>query len=334
MHVGSYESFVALHSSSQLFLSMLFLRVCPRPNLSDSGVAALVDNGGRLARPPSSVEKGVGDPIADAEGRTLTVCWDDSLLPSLAVATVYVPNSGEGLRRLDYRCGTWDNALASLLARLEGEEGSEPGGGEETFERLQKVLVCGDFNVAFGDDDFFNPNEKRMERQAGTTPEERASFGDKLLHRHHHHNHQRFVIESTEDGSADDSGMLSASCTRKPWFGDTFRAVHGGPPGSVSPYYRSPTPRSTSGVMAPPAGANEAAAAEPAPYPRGVFSYWSQRARNRNVNRGLRLDYFLASPAAMPLVSDAFVRDDIYGSDHCPVGVDIELPGFLSSDKL
>ena len=329
MHVGSYESFVALHSSSQLFLSVLFLRVCPRTNLSDSGVAALVDNGGRLARPPSTVEKGVGDPVADTEGRTLTVRWDDSLLPSLAVTTVYVPNSGEGLRRLDYRCGTWDNALASLLARLEGEAGSEPGGGEEMGGRRQKVLVCGDFNVAFGDDDFFNPNEKRMERQAGTTPEERASFRDKLLHRH-----RRFAIDSTEDGGAGDSGMLSASSTRMPWFGDTFRAVHGGPPGSVSPYYRQgPTPRSTPGVMAPPAGAKEADAAEPAPYPRGVFSYWSQRARNRDVNRGLRLDCFLASPEAMPLVSDAFVRDDIYGSDHCPVGVDIELPGFLSSDE-
>ena len=81
----------------------------------------------------------------------------------------------------------------------------------------------------------------------------------------------------------------------------------------MSPYYRQgPTTRSTPGVMPPPAGAKEADAAEPAPYPRGVFSYWSQRARNRNVNRGLRLDYFLASPAAMPLVSDAFVRDDIY----------------------
>ena len=48
------------------------------------------------------------------------------------------------------------------------------------------------------------------------------------------------------------------------------------------------------------------------------------------MNRGLRLDYFLASPAALGHVSDAFVRDDITGSDHCPVGVDIEMPpGFV-----
>ena len=60
---------------------------------------------------------------------------------------------------------------------------------------------------------------------------------------------------------------------------------------------------------------------------RGVFSYWSVRAGNRQYNRGLRLDYFLASPAAATrgCVLDAFVLDHVAGSDHCPVGIDLRL---------
>ena len=56
------------------------------------------------------------------------------------------------------------------------------------------------------------------------------------------------------------------------------------------------------------------------------YSFWSARARNRAPNRGLRLDYVLASPAAAASVCDAFVLDDVVGSDHCPVGVDLAWP--------
>ena len=45
--------------------------------------------------------------------------------------------------------------------------------------------------------------------------------------------------------------------------------------------------------------------------------------RARNV--GWRIDYVLASPAAMKFVSDAFIQPDVMGSDHCPLGVDVEL---------
>jgi exodeoxyribonuclease-3 len=42
-----------------------------------------------------------------------------------------------------------------------------------------------------------------------------------------------------------------------------------------------------------------------------------------NVN-GLRIDYVLASPAAMRYVADAFIQPEVMGSDHCPVGVDVD----------
>ena len=38
---------------------------------------------------------------------------------------------------------------------------------------------------------------------------------------------------------------------------------------------------------------------------------------------GWRLDYFLASQDGMDLVKDAFILNDVMGSDHCPVGVDL-----------
>ena len=55
------------------------------------------------------------------------------------------------------------------------------------------------------------------------------------------------------------------------------------------------------------------------------YSWWSQRGGARERNVGWRIDYVLASPAAMKRVSQAFIWPDERGSDHCPVGVDIDL---------
>jgi exodeoxyribonuclease-3 len=58
----------------------------------------------------------------------------------------------------------------------------------------------------------------------------------------------------------------------------------------------------------------------------GHYSWWTQRVDARARNIGWRLDYVLASHGAMPFVKSAFIRPDVYGSDHCPVGVDLD-PG-------
>ena len=55
------------------------------------------------------------------------------------------------------------------------------------------------------------------------------------------------------------------------------------------------------------------------------YSWWAQRGGARARNVGWRIDYVLASPAAMKRVRDAFIWPDEQGSDHCPVGVDIDL---------
>ncbi|MDX9721815.1 MAG: exodeoxyribonuclease III [Myxococcota bacterium] len=54
------------------------------------------------------------------------------------------------------------------------------------------------------------------------------------------------------------------------------------------------------------------------------YSWWSQRTRARERNVGWRLDYVWASPRAMKFVREAFILDDQEGSDHCPVGVDLD----------
>ena len=56
----------------------------------------------------------------------------------------------------------------------------------------------------------------------------------------------------------------------------------------------------------------------------GHYSWWSQRQGARERNVGWRLDYVLASPAAMRYVRRAFIRPRVTGSDHCPVGVDVD----------
>jgi exodeoxyribonuclease-3 len=56
----------------------------------------------------------------------------------------------------------------------------------------------------------------------------------------------------------------------------------------------------------------------------GHYSWWSARFGAREKNIGWRIDYVLASPGAMAHVRDAFIWPEVRGSDHCPVGVEID----------
>ena len=61
------------------------------------------------------------------------------------------------------------------------------------------------------------------------------------------------------------------------------------------------------------------------PNKEGVYSWWSYRFRAREKNAGWRIDYFLVSNRLCDRLVDAKIHTDIYGSDHCPVEVDINL---------
>jgi len=56
----------------------------------------------------------------------------------------------------------------------------------------------------------------------------------------------------------------------------------------------------------------------------GHYSWWSQRQGARERNVGWRIDYVLASPAAAKYLRRAFIQPEVRGSDHCPVGVDLD----------
>lgn len=56
----------------------------------------------------------------------------------------------------------------------------------------------------------------------------------------------------------------------------------------------------------------------------GHYSWWSQRFGVRAKNIGWRIDYVLASPEAAKYVRGAFIHPQVMGSDHCPVGVEVE----------
>lgn len=106
---------------------------------------------------PLSVSYGIGIDDHDHEGRVITLEMEDFYL-----VNVYVPNSQDGLKRLDYRM-TWDVDFRDYLSGLAARKG---------------VVVCGDFNVAHQEIDIKNAASNR--RNAGFTDEERAKFTELL----------------------------------------------------------------------------------------------------------------------------------------------------------
>ncbi|EDQ89868.1 uncharacterized protein MONBRDRAFT_16913, partial [Monosiga brevicollis MX1] len=105
-----------------------------------------------------SVQYGIKSAHHDQEGRTITV-----ELPDLFVIGVYVPNSGQDLKRLDYRLNEWN---VDFLAYIRELEASKP------------VLVVGDLNVAHLDLDIYNAGH--LVKSAGCTPQERTAFTEFL----------------------------------------------------------------------------------------------------------------------------------------------------------
>ncbi len=108
-------------------------------------------------RHPLNVTYGIGEEVHDHEGRVITLEMEKFFL-----VTVYVPNSQDGLRRLDYRM-TWEDDFRAYLQRLDA---------------IKPVIVCGDLNVAHEEIDLKNPKTNR--RNAGFTDEEREKFSTLL----------------------------------------------------------------------------------------------------------------------------------------------------------
>ena len=177
---------------------------------------------------PLSVSYGIGIDEHDHEGRVITL-----EMPDFYLVNVYVPNSQDGLARLDYRM-KWEDDFKSYLLKL---------------TESKPVIVCGDLNVAHKEIDLKNPKTNR--RNAGFTDEERGKFTELLA-----------------------SG-----------FTDTFRHFY--------------------------------------PDATGIYSWWSYRFRSREKNAGWRIDYFLVSDGLKDRLKGASIHNEIFGSDHCPVELDL-----------
>jgi len=104
---------------------------------------------------PIGVRYGLGIDEHDHEGRVITLEY-----PQWYLVCVYVPNSQDGLRRLDYRM-EWEDAMRMYLTGLD-----------------KPVIMCGDLNVAHEEIDLKNPSTNHM--NAGFTDQEREKFSELL----------------------------------------------------------------------------------------------------------------------------------------------------------
>ena len=102
---------------------------------------------------PLDVTLGMGIDEHDHEGRVITLEMETFYL-----VNVYVPNSQDGLKRLDYRM-KWEDDFRAYLLKL---------------NEKKPVIVCGDLNVAHQEIDLKNPKTNR--KNAGFTDEEREKM--------------------------------------------------------------------------------------------------------------------------------------------------------------
>lgn len=106
---------------------------------------------------PLNVTYGIRVPELDTEGRVITLEY-----PNFYFITVYTPNSGSELKRLDYR-QSWDEAFLAYTSQLAAKK---------------PLVYCGDLNVAHKPIDLKNPTSNH--HNAGFTDEERNDFTKQL----------------------------------------------------------------------------------------------------------------------------------------------------------
>ena len=57
----------------------------------------------------------------------------------------------------------------------------------------------------------------------------------------------------------------------------------------------------------------------------GMYSWWSYMFKAREKNAGWRIDYFIVSKSVEEKIKESYIFSDVMGSDHCPVGLDLEI---------
>lgn len=57
----------------------------------------------------------------------------------------------------------------------------------------------------------------------------------------------------------------------------------------------------------------------------GIYTWWSYLRKARDTNAGWRIDYFVTSARLREKIADATIHNEVFGSDHCPVGLELRL---------
>lgn len=234
---------------------------------------------------PLQVLHGLGFPHLDDEGRIVALEF-----PHYWFVCVYTPNAQNELARIDHRM-EWDDAFREFCKGLEA--GVLPAGVPVERTDADGYVVTAEGAAEEGQES----TPRRLGEghadiaalpltQAGETasPKPVVMCGDFNVA----HNEIDLKNPGPNRGNAgfSDEEREKFTALLDAGFTDTFRALH--------------------------------------PDITGAYSWWSYRFNARKNNAGWRIDYFLVSDALAPKVRAASIYDEVYGSDHCPVGLELE----------
>lgn len=180
---------------------------------------------------PEKVEYGLNIEHLDAEGRQIILYFEDFVL-----INCYFPNGGGEDHRLEYKMAYYKAFLVKL---------------NKIKEKYNKIIFCGDLNVAHTEIDIERPKEN--ENHVGFLPQER-----------------KWVDSLIEHG-----------------YSDVYRETY---PNAIKKY-----------------------------------TWWDVKTRSRERNVGWRIDYFFTTKNLMKNVKKVEIHDEIEGSDHCPISLEIEI---------
>ena len=261
---------------------------------------------------PLQVLHGLGFPHLDDEGRIVALEF-----PGFWFVDVYTPNAQNELARIDHRM-EWDDAFRDFCKGL--GEGILPAGVPVERAGADGLVVMTEPPVAPAEESASDQQEseddkpakkktsrskKRAEESAGpqplgeghldisrlplTQPGEKADPKPVVMCGDFNVAHEEIDLKNPgpNRGNAGFSDEEREKFTKllDAGFVDTFRSLH---PDEV-----------------------------------GAYSWWSYRFNARKNNAGWRIDYFLVSEALRDRVRAASIYPEVFGSDHCPVGLEL-----------
>ena len=266
---------------------------------------------------PLQVLYGLGSPYLDTEGRIVALEF-----PQFWFVDVYMPNAQNELARIDHRM-EWDDAFREFCKGLEA--GVLPAG--VPVERLAKRGDAASEVFSAQENALREADGWKGAGQDGALRED-AMRGDVV---------QSVVQrEVLQEDSVSESAQYIGSITQpgevaqpKPvvMCGD-FNVAHNeidlknpGPNRGNAGFSDEERGKFTDLLAA---GFTDTFRSLH-PDLAGAYSWWSYRFKARQTNAGWRIDYFLVSDELMPRVRSASIYSEVFGSDHCPVGVELDL---------